>query len=114
MQKNVVSVEANLLSKRARMRSEKRVTIKEEASTLDLKMDTLIQTVERMVDQLTITDRLEPPIRNPNSRGQQQPQFRIKQREQKAPDQPAQQQQIRTPLQQNYVQGMEEEDETIR
>lgn len=42
MQKNIVSVEANLLAKRAIMRSEKRVTIKEETSTLDFKMDTLI------------------------------------------------------------------------
>ena len=47
MQKNVVSVEANLLAKRSRMRPEKRVTMKEEASTSDVKMDTLIRIVER-------------------------------------------------------------------
>ena len=83
MQKNAVSVEANLLAKRARMRSEKRVTMKEEASNSDVKMDTLIWTVEGMVDQLSITDGPEPQIQNPNFRGQQQPQLWIKQREKK-------------------------------
>jgi len=63
-------------------------------------MDSLIQTVERiMVDWLTITDIAKPPIKNQNFRGQWQPQFQMKQREQKAPDQPAEQQHIRTPLQ---------------
>lgn len=62
MKNNVVSVEENLLAKRERMRSEKRVTMKEEASTLDVKMDTLIRTMERMVDQLSITDRPETQI----------------------------------------------------
>ena len=82
MHKIAVNVEANLLAKRARTRAEKRVTIKEEASTSDNKMDTLIRTVEKMVDRLTIADRPEPQIRNPNFRGKQ-PQFRIKQREQR-------------------------------
>jgi len=50
MKKNIVSVEANSLAKRARMRSDKRVTVKEEASTSNVKMDTLIRTMERMVD----------------------------------------------------------------
>lgn len=109
MQKNVVSVEENLLAKKVRMRSEKRVTIKKEAS--NAKMDNLIRIGEKMVDQLTIIDRPGPPIKNPNFRGQNQPQFRIKKREQKARDQLAQQQQIRTTLQQNYVQVMETKDD---
>lgn len=75
MQKNVVSVEANLLAKRERMRSNKTVTMKEEASTLDVKMDTLIQMMERMVYRFSITDKPTPQIRNPNFRGQQPPQF---------------------------------------
>lgn len=50
IQKNVVSMEANLLAKRETMRFEKRVTMKEEVSTSDVKMDTLIRIVERMVD----------------------------------------------------------------
>lgn len=61
MQKNFVSAEANLLAKRARMRSKKRVTIKEETSTSDAKMDSLLQTMERMVDQLS-SDKPKPQI----------------------------------------------------
>jgi len=45
MQSNVVSVEANLLSKKSRMRNEKRFTIKEEPSTLDGKIDSLAKSV---------------------------------------------------------------------
>ena len=41
MQGNVVSVEANLLSKKVRLINEGRVTIKEETSTSDLKIDNL-------------------------------------------------------------------------
>lgn len=78
MQKIAVSVEANLNDKRARMKAEKRVTIKEEAST----SDQILLKVERMVEKLTL-DKLEPQIRNPNFRGQQQPQFKIKQCEQR-------------------------------
>ena len=103
MQKIAVNVEANLLARRARARTEKKFVVKEEASPSDSKMDTLIRTMENMVDRLTISDRPKPQIRNPNFRGQQQPQFRIRQREQKAQDQAAPQQQIKTPLQQNYV-----------
>jgi hypothetical protein len=54
MQRNVVSVEANLLAKRARLRIERRVTIKEEPSTpyVDEKIDSLVRTMERMMDRL--------------------------------------------------------------
>ena len=62
MQKNVVSVEENVLAKREIMRFDKRVTIKEEASTSDVNMDTLIRIVERMVDPLFIMHRPETPI----------------------------------------------------
>ena len=37
-----MSVEANLLTKRARMKTEKKVTIKEEASSSDVKADHLL------------------------------------------------------------------------
>lgn len=39
-----------------------------------------------MFDRFTIDDKLETQVRNPNFRGQQQPQFRIKQQEQRAQD----------------------------
>lgn len=78
MQNNAVSIEANLLAKRARMKTEKKVIIKEEASSSDIKADYILWKIEKMFDRLTIVDKLENKIRNPNFRGQQQPQFQIK------------------------------------
>jgi len=46
MQSDTVSVEANLLAKRARMRNERSITIKEEPSNLDVKIDTLAKSLE--------------------------------------------------------------------
>ena len=74
MQKIAVCVEANLLDKRARTKTEKKVTIKEEASS----PDHLLRKIEKMSDRLTIVDKLETQIKNPNLCGQQQPQFKIK------------------------------------
>ena len=65
MQKIVVSVEANLNDKRARMKDENKVSIKVEAST----SNQVLHKVEKMVERLTL-DKLEPQIRNPNFRGQ--------------------------------------------
>lgn len=62
-----------------------------------------------MLDRLKL-DKPEPQNKNPNFSGQQQPQYRIKQREQRAQDQTAQQQ-VQTPLQQNVVLGLELEEE---
>lgn len=69
MKKIAVSVEANLLARRARAKAEKKVVVKEEASPSDSKMDTLIHTMERMVERLTISDKPETQIRNLNFRG---------------------------------------------
>ena len=56
---------------------------------------------------------MEPQIKNLNFRGQQQqPQFHIKQREQRAPE-TQQQRKIITPLQQNYAHSDEEEEPTV-
>ena len=52
-----MSVEANLLAKRARMKTEKKVTIKEEASSLYFKADNILQKIEKMFDQLKIADK---------------------------------------------------------
>ena len=49
-------------------------------------------------------DKPEPQVRNPNFHGQQQPQYRIRQRDQRAQEQTAQQP-IQPPLQQNFVHG---------
>jgi hypothetical protein len=105
MQKSVVSVEANLLARRAWQRTERRVTIKEEPSTSssDAKLDSLTRAMERMMERLTIAERnpprenqAAPQIQNPNFR-RNPPQIRQRdprdQREQRGPDQ-----QIRPPL----------------
>lgn len=69
MQKIVVSVEANLNDKRSRMKAEKRVTIKEEASTSDQLLHK-VEKVERMLEKAHL-DKSEPQIHNPNFRGPQ-------------------------------------------
>jgi hypothetical protein len=58
MQKSALSVEANLLARRARQRTKRRVAIKEEpsTSTSDTKIDSLVRTMERMMDRLQIND----------------------------------------------------------
>jgi hypothetical protein len=113
MQKSVISVEANLLEKRARQRSERRVTIKEEpsTSTTDSKLDSVVRNLELLMERTSISDRNPsrdntpaPQIRNPNFR-RNPPQIRQRdqrdprdQRDQRGPDQP-----IRPPLQENYA-----------
>jgi hypothetical protein len=66
MQKSAISVEANLLAKRARQRSERRVTIKEEpsTSTSDSKLDSLAKAMERIMERLTVSE-TNPPRDNP-------------------------------------------------
>lgn len=67
MQKISVSVEANLNDKRARLKAEKKVVIKEEAST---STDQILRKVEKMFERFTL-DKPEPQVQNPNFRGQQ-------------------------------------------
>lgn len=62
-----------------------------------------------MLDRMKL-DKPRPQIRNPNFCGQQQPQYRIKQKEQRAQDQTAQHQ-VQTALQQNVVLGPESKEE---
>ena len=57
-------------------------------------------------------DKSKPQIRNPNYRGQQQPQFRIKQREPRVQE-PAAQQPIKTPLLQNFVSQDSDDDADV-
>lgn len=60
MQWNVVSVEANLLIKKSKSkhaRTKKKFVFKEEASSsLDVNLDTLIKTMEKMMDRISITN----------------------------------------------------------
>lgn len=50
MQSIAVSVEANLISKRARARAERRTTFKEKPSTFEQKLDAIIKGMDRLVD----------------------------------------------------------------
>lgn len=79
MKKSVVSVEANLLAKKSKLRVEKRVTIKEEpSSSSDVKLHTLVKTMKGMMERMALTYRIPPrepqgvpQIRNPNFRRKQ-------------------------------------------
>jgi hypothetical protein len=119
MQKIAISVEANLLAKRARQRTERRVTIKEDPSTsnTDSKLDSVVRSLELLIERTSISDRNPPrdnapapQIRNPNFR-RNPPQIRQRaprdqrdtrdprdQREQRGLDPP-----IRPLLQENYA-----------
>jgi len=52
MQSVAVSVEANLLAKRARIRNERRGTAKDEPSPSDIKIDNLVKGVEKSMDRI--------------------------------------------------------------
>ena len=69
-----MSMEANLIIKKSKIKTEKMVTIKEETSTSsEGKLDTLIKTMEKMMDKMAITERQgETSFRNPNFKGQNQ------------------------------------------
>jgi len=72
MQSVAISVEANLLAKRARVRNEKR-TAKDETSPSDIKIDNLAKSMERLMERIGNMERKPqwdnqqaPPIRNQN------------------------------------------------
>ena len=102
MKSNVVSVEEKLLANKARLRNERRVTIKEETSTSDPEIDNVAKKLERMMDRLYNMERKPqwdnqqqgPEIRNHNFRKNTNT---GKSRE-SAPDQT-----IRSPFQENYA-----------
>lgn len=64
MQKIAVSVEANLMFKRARAKEKKKTIVKEEYSSTDQ----LLKKVEQMIERVKL-DNLEPQVRNPNFYG---------------------------------------------
>ena len=73
MQVDVVGVEINILAKKARLRNERRVTIEEENSNSDEKIDSLAKNLERMMDRLDNIEKIphwdnQQQIRNPNFR----------------------------------------------
>lgn len=59
MKKIAINVEAKLLAGKAKLKPNKRVTIKEENSaSSDAKLDTLVKTMENMMEKITLTDRV--------------------------------------------------------
>ena len=57
MQNVVVSVEANLISKRNRARTERRTTFKEEPSAFEKKLDAIIKVMDRLGDRVETIER---------------------------------------------------------
>lgn len=120
LQRGVVSVEENMISKRARMKNEKRVTYREKAvtSTSDTNIDNLIRTMEKMMERINLNESAFPRENQatpPNRIHYQNQNFRrnppqIRQREQRGTSQ-----QIKPPFHENYVDqdegGFEEPEE---
>ena len=98
----VVSVEANLISKRNRAITERRTTFKEKPSTFDQKLDAIISGIHRLGDRVENVERKtswegQQPnaIRNPNFRKTQNPNAG-----RASPDHD-----IRPPFQENYAEA---------
>ena len=75
MQSIAVSVEANLISKRARAKAERRTTFKEEPSAFEPKLDAIIKGMDRLGDRVETIERKSSwegqasnTTRNPNFR----------------------------------------------
>ena len=75
MQSVAVSVEANLLSKRAKARNERRIPAKEENTPFEQKMDAIVKGMDRLLNRVEIIERKYPwdgqqgnSTRNPNFR----------------------------------------------
>jgi len=100
MQIIAVSVEENLISKRARARVERRTPLKEEPSTFEKKLDAIIKGMDRLGDRVETIERKSSwegqpsnTTRNPSFRKNQNPNTR-----KAGPDQ-----NFRPPFQENYV-----------
>ena len=107
MQKGAVSVEANLIEKRARMRFEKRVTYRDDtfASTSDPKYDSLAKNVERLAKMM---EKMVFTVSNQN-RNQNQNQNQNFRRNNPPNRQRDSDQQVIPPFQENFL----DEDEGI-
>ena len=102
MQSIVVSIEANLISKQAKAKSERRIPLKEESSTFEQKLDAIIKGMDRLGDRVETIERKSPwdgqwtnTGRNPNLRKNQN-----QNTGKTGPDQ-----NLRSPFQENYVEA---------
>ena len=109
MQRGALSVEVNLMEKRARMKVEKRVSFREEStpSTSNSKMERMM---EEMMEEMSIIKRAQANQNQttPENRNQNQNQNL---RRNQPPNRPREDdQQITPPFHQNYVSEVEETD----
>jgi len=102
MQNIAVSVEANLIVKRNRTKTERKTTFKEEPSGMDHKLDAIISGMQRLGDRVDSIERKSSweapqhnPIRNPNFRRNQNPNA----------GRASPEQDIRPPFQENYAEA---------
>jgi len=100
MQKIAVSVEANLIAKRNRARTERKTTFKEEPSGLDQKLDAIITGMHILGDRVESKERKSSwegpqnnPVRNSNFRRNQNPNV----------GKASPEQDVRPPFQENYA-----------
>ena len=107
MQIVAVSVEANLLAKKASVRNERRGPLKDEASSSDLKIDALAKGMEKLMDRMKNIEikpqwdiQQAPPVRNPK--------FRKNQNQNTGKN--GLDQNIRPPFQENYAETSHSED----
>ena len=112
MQKGALAVEVNLIEKRARMRNEKKVSFREESepSTSSSKMERMM---EEMMKKMNILERAQSRENQsaPQNRNQSQNQNQNFRRNQPQNRQREDDQQIRPPFQENYVNEDEETNE---
>ena len=69
IQSIAVSVEANLISKRAKAKSERRIPLKEEPSAFEQKLDVIIKVMDRLGDRVEIIERKSPWDGQPSNTG---------------------------------------------
>ena len=81
MQRGAISVQENLIEKRARLKSQKRVTYKDEimasTSSSTTKIENLVRVMERMLEKINLNDRVPPRENQINSQNKNiNPNFR--------------------------------------
>ena len=102
MQSIAVSVEANLISKRARARAERRTPFKEEPSAFEQKLDAIIKGMDRLGDRVEIIERKSSWEGQPSNTGRN-PNFRKNHNPNTGKVGPDQN--IRPPFHENYVEA---------
>lgn len=106
MQSIAVSIEANLLSKRAMARSESRIPLKEESSSFEQKLDAIIKGIDRLGDRVETIERKSPWDNQQTNTGRN-PNFKKNQNQNTGKNGPDQN--IRIPFQKNYVEASHSE-----